>query len=80
MSEIKLKPCPFCGGNADLFHIPENTIEEVWEHPKWLWNNPGMWVVGCDTDNCIGCLHHFSMIFPTEEMAVKSWNRRAKDD
>lgn len=30
-----LKRCPFCGGEADVFRIPENTPEEMATHPDW---------------------------------------------
>lgn len=79
MSEIKLKPCPFCGGKAITFHIPENDEKEMSLHPTWKWNDPGMYVVGCSTEMCYGNIHHFCMIFLTEEDAVETWNRRASD-
>ena len=75
-----LKPCPFCGGKADTFHIPENTEEELARHPKWRWNHPGMWVIGCDTTLCIGNKNSVAMLFMTEKQAAKHWNRRADDD
>lgn len=75
----KLLPCPFCGGEARLFHIPENTIAETKKHPKWLWNNPGMWTVGCDTSMCLGNINNVAMCFYTERLAVNTWNRRASD-
>lgn len=75
-----LKPCPFCGGKAITFQIPENTEEETKTHPKWQWNNPGMWVVGCDEDPlCMGNYNHVTMLFITKEHAVSTWNRRAEE-
>lgn len=78
MTELKL--CPFCGGKAETFHIPDNDEEEMKLHPNWKWNYPNMWVVGCDDWDCLGYLGHYTMIFGTEESAIEAWNRRAVDD
>ena len=73
------KPCPFCGAEAITFQIPENTEEETKMHPKWQWNNPGMWVVGCDDDPlCMGNYNHVTMLFTSKEQAISTWNRRAE--
>lgn len=74
MSE--LKPCPFCGGEACTFHIPENTKEERKMHPRWNWANEGMWVVGCLSEMCMGNINNYAMIFVTEDRAVEAWNTR----
>ena len=77
----ELKPCPFCGEYAITFQIPDNTPEEIAMHPRWLWNNPCKWVVGCKNNpECMGNFNHMTMLFLTEESAIKAWNRRAKDD
>lgn len=73
---MKIKKCPFCGCKAKTFHIPENDEEEMKRHPKWVWNNPGMWVIGCDTEMCYGSVHNFAMIFIDEQSAVETWNMR----
>ena len=75
---IKIKNCPFCGGEAKTFHIPENTEEENKKHPLWNWNHPGMWVIGCDTPLCFGNINHKAMLFFDEESAVEIWNKRKK--
>ena len=72
----KMKPCPFCGGAASIFQIPENTTAEMKSHPKWLWNFPGAWVIGCDTDRCYGNIRHFAMQFTSAAQAVRTWNQR----
>lgn len=77
MSKKKIKKCPFCGEKADTFHIPQNDKKEMEQHPKWEWNYPGMWVIGCDTEMCMGNLGHFAMVFVDEESAIKTWNKRA---
>lgn len=73
----KIKKCPFCGEKADTFHIPQNDEKEKAQHPKWEWNYPGMWVIGCGTEMCMGNLGHFAMVFVDEESAIKTWNKRA---
>lgn len=72
----KIKPCPFCGGKATTFHIPENNKEEMKQHPDWKWNCPGMWVIGCDTEMCMGNMNYFTMVFVDEESAIETWNKR----
>ena len=74
----KLKPCPFCGGEAVLFQIPYNTTAELQKHPKWFWNNPGLWTIGCDTDMCIANYNHAMMLFLNSKQAIEAWNRRAE--
>ena len=59
MSE-KLKPCPFCGGEA---YTEGHKVE--------LQEGFGFWFVSCK--NQCGALVGY---FPTEEMAIKAWNKR----
>lgn len=76
----RIKPCPFCGGAARVLQIPENTAEELHKHPLWKWNNPGLYVIGCDDDPmCYGNINHATMWFPDRESAIEVWNRRAVD-
>ena len=70
-------PCPFCGQEASIFQIPENTPEEQAEHPKWIWKAPGWYVIGCSTEMCFGNINHMTMAFFTEDSARKAWNTRA---
>ncbi len=72
----RIKRCPFCGGKATTLHIPENNEKEIKRHPKWRWTHPGMWVIGCDTEMCMGNQAHFAMIFVDEKSAIATWNRR----
>ena len=66
----ELKPCPFCGGEADVSQLPEN---------------PGdlrsmMFVVGCDGVNgslCPGCKYKLSPFYTTKKLAIEMWNNRA---
>lgn len=77
MSKKKPKRCPFCGGKAVTFHIPDNTTEECAAHPSWEWKNPDKWVIGCRTQMCYGNYNHVAMVFFTKKQAIKTWNRRA---
>ena len=61
----ELKPCPFCGGEAEVVKIPEGLN---WE---------GCYVVGCDDNSmCMGNINHFTMVFFTPETATEAWNKR----
>ena len=64
MSEIKLLPCPFCGGEAIIQVISSHTHEIT----KWLPDYNGEAIVEC---KC-GC----SIMRDTEEEAIKAWNTR----
>lgn len=65
MDEIKLKQCPFCGGEAELVYTTTST-------PKPY--------VKCKfgamlTPKCEACMYPW--MYDTEEEAVEAWNRRA---
>ena len=75
----KLKPCPFCGGKAMLFHIPQNDEPELRMHPKWIWKNPGWWLVGCNGDLCLANINNYAMVCPDDDSAIRAWNRMADD-
>ena len=76
---VKIKRCPFCGAEAETFHIPENTEEENREHPLWEWKHSGLYAIGCETAMCYGNINHVPMLFLNEELAIETWNRRADD-
>ncbi len=73
----RIARCPFCGRRARTFRIPENDEREMLRHPGWQWSFPGMWVIGCETEGCIGSIGNYSMVFTTENEAIETWNRRA---
>jgi hypothetical protein len=75
-----IKPCPFCGGDARVWRIPQNDEEEMKQHPKWKWNFPGMWVIGCETPMCPGNINSFGMVFVSRGSAIGKWNCRCKED
>ena len=61
MSE--LKPCPFCGGEAELV-----------EHEVVGYQTD--FYVECVTSECIMCMG--GLCYPTENEAIEAWNRRAE--
>ena len=78
MNDKRIKTCPFCGDKAHTFRIPENDEKEMAHHPKWEFNNPGKWVIGCETEMCMGNINHITMVFVDEEDAIETWNKRKK--
>ena len=66
MPEIKLKPCPFCGGAAEI----------VWEVDAGYYFAEESYHTRCKDCGCNlggGVLEGFE----TEEEAAEAWNRRA---
>lgn len=66
MSDLKLKPCPFCGGKAD---------KETWVTRPVLEYGTG-WI-GCR--NC-RCYMKFTHGDYGKNLAIEAWNRRVYDD
>lgn len=60
--EIKLKPCPFCGGKAELMK------NDFWSSADW-------WYVTCSNPHC--GVHAETSDRPTPQEAAEIWNRRA---
>jgi|24BtaG_2_1085350.scaffolds.fasta_scaffold18961_3 Lar family restriction alleviation protein len=68
MSE-ELKPCPFCGGEMQIYDSPLNdTVSESYR----------VYMPQCKNDNCIAGDDGYYGKSP--EDAIKAWNRRAKSD
>ena len=65
-SKPKLKPCPFCGGEAQLLRISKlpNGVEE--------------WFVSCGAASC-DLYPHSTIPYASAEIAAAAWNRRAVD-
>lgn len=61
MGEIKLKPCPFCGGKAK-FALGERYREEHKQSNDWI--------------ECSSCSVE-TAYFDTPEEAAEAWNKRA---
>lgn len=63
MTNDALKPCPFCGGDADIDEFEGKLLETVF-------------AASCNNDDCpIGHKDHGS--WPTKTDALNSWNKRA---
>ena len=60
----KLKPCPFCGGEAELVQ------HQVVGYPDDFY-------VECVTNECIMSLG--GLCYETEKEAIEAWNRRVSD-
>lgn len=65
----KLKPCPFCGGEAYIAEYEPRLLRPVRNHPYSVWCNECELAFGWDCD--------YGGIFDTKEEAVKAWNSRA---
>ena len=66
----ELKPCPFCGDTATLWHTTDNHKSPY---------------VQCDgsvktdgSNKCFACIYPWN--YKTDEEAIEAWNRRTKED
>ena len=57
----KLKPCPFCGGKAEIYKKTDKFVSDRF-YPA------------CTVRHCIG--RNRSIYFPTNEKATAEWNKR----
>ena len=65
MSDEDLKPCPFCGGAAQI------KLYELKGYRIGCASRPTQYI-------CPGCID-WSASYWSEEMAISSWNRRAEN-
>ena len=65
--EMDLKPCPFCGGNAELRHTEGNS-----EYGKTAF-------VACLRCGANSRMVSLSFKYSADEKAIEAWNRRASD-
>lgn len=63
MSEQKLKPCPFCGGEAYIHEIKEDFLGVGWKIKGY----------------CVACTdcHSGTEYDKDKNISIKAWNRRA---
>lgn len=68
MNDVELKPCPFCGGTAE--------VKE--RYRKGIANRKMYWVSckRCQVTQAYDNLHGYN----TKEKAIRVWNWRAKDE
>lgn len=67
MSDIELKPCPFCGSTARVWGAIERKVFGI--------NRPTFYTVECDNEEC-GCVYGDNLQLDLEEV-VEAWNKRA---
>lgn len=65
----KLKPCPFCGGEAYIAEYEPRLLRPVRNHPYSVWCNECELAFGWDSD--------YGGQFDTKEEAAAAWNARA---
>ena len=65
LSEIKLKPCPFCSGEAEAMYAP---------------NDINRWGVQCKRCGCTVEVCDWKGVEDTRENAIKAWNRRTENE
>ena len=86
----KLKPCPFCGGEAKLYyaHITKErvyfTSDKNWKPDEGVWHSCA--TIGCMNPKCIlgineendNSISSVKLMWSTdnEENAIKAWNTR----
>lgn len=84
MPRYRIKECPFCGGEANMWKC---TRKEAWEKfpekRESLMSYPAeWWVLGCGTEGCIleanRERHFIKLAFRagSAKEAVDKWNRR----
>ncbi len=65
MNMIELKPCPFCGGEANI---------------KRMNINSRIYTVGCNNARCIASLGHLFFGFVDKRKVADAWNRRKEEE
>lgn len=68
MKETELKPCPFCGGEAEMIK------HSFWNERKHSYSDRTYSI------KCCGCSVETYPFYDTKEKATESWNRRANNE
>jgi hypothetical protein len=63
MSEVELKPCPFCGGKAEC-------LTERDHHGAYF-------TLGCSDTDCIAYHLSYTLLMKDFDVIAAAWNRRA---
>ena len=66
MGEIKLKPCPFCGGEAFIHEICEDFLDVGWKMRGFA-------------GSCKKC-HATTEYNQDRNIAIRAWNKLAGED
>ena len=69
MNEAALKPCPFCGGQAQVMHMDLDSIEKGWK----VW---GVWCVDDLNAEDYQSHGHYIDNYATETEAIEAWNNQ----
>ena len=84
----KLKPCPFCGGEAEIVVCDDEGNLHDEEYEKDAWSGLGYKIIHSHEKN-EGCpIARYEedeakmgvYIYDTREEAIEAWNRRAKEE
>lgn len=67
---MELKPCPFCGGDAEVRYATSKHDSTGWTSNIYRWNEPGF--IKCT--KCDSRTARYSRV----NVAVNKWNRRAE--
>lgn len=71
MPEIKLKPCPFCGGKAEICKDNYN---------NYLVSCCCGVIMGVELEDGCELVDGWRATFNTMEEAIEAWNRRIEND
>lgn len=68
----ELKPCPFCGGEAEMIAAKKFKMEPLWPNGAEQPDEYNCWVKCKKCHTVCGAVE-----YPTEAEAAAAWNRRA---
>lgn len=82
MKDERLKPCPFCGGEAEIsIHDDEGNFKnESYEFDPWSGLTFAIKHTEGDNPNCIIATYEGenfgTLLYTTKEELIEAWNRR----